>query len=98
MNAKKKKERMYLDNSLQVILDDFGHSVSAFDSSKGGSFPHASRDELKRPRGDFLSGRRHAHDHGSAPAFVTRLQGLTHGVNVADALERVVETTVRFFN
>lgn len=67
-------------------------------TSESGSFPNSSSNQLERSGADFLSGRGHAHNSRHAPTFVARLQRLTHGVHVANALESVVETAVGQFD
>lgn len=67
-------------------------------TSKSGSFPNSSSNQLERSSADFLSSSGHTHNSRHAPTFVARLQSLTHGVHVANAFKSVVETAVGQFD
>src|SRR5207253_1657708 len=57
--------------------------------------PHASSDELERPRLDLLPGAGDADDDRLAPSTMAALERLPHEVDIADALERVVGAALR---
>src|SRR5579859_2343190 len=59
-------------------------------ATESAAAPHATRNELKRTRVDFLARAGHANDHAFAPALVAALQRRAHHVHVADAFEAVI--------
>src|SRR5947199_3440511 len=79
-----------VDLVLHVPVDDLRDVGTAARPSESGALPHPSGDELERTRLDLLSGPGDADDGGDAPAPVAALEGLTHELHVADALEAVV--------
>src|SRR5690606_8304902 len=57
--------------------------------------PDAARNELERPRADFLARAGHADDRRFAPAFVTALERCAHELDVTDRFERIIDAAVR---
>ena len=84
-----------LDLAGHVLVDHAGEVGAAADAAEGGAAPDAAGDELEGPGRDLLAGTGDADDHRLAPALVAALEGGAHDLDVADALERVVDATVR---
>ena len=83
-----------LDLAGHVLVDHAGEIRAAADAPEGGAAPDAAGDELERAGRDLLARTGDADDHGLAPALVAALQGRAHDVDVADALERVVDAAI----
>src|SRR6185437_15610732 len=87
-------ELVHLQPALHVLVDIARQLRAALDAAECGTAPDPSRHELERSRADLLPRRRDTDDGGLAPALVAALQRGTHHVDVADALERIVDATV----
>lgn len=83
---------------VQVVVDQSRDTLHTLPTSKGGSFPHPSGDQLERTSTDFLSGAGYSYNSGHTPALVTSLQSRTHSVHIAHTFERVIQTSVSQFN
>ena len=83
-----------LDLAGHVLVDHAGDIAAAADAAEGGAAPDAAGDELEGAGGDLLTRAGDADDHGLAPALVAALQGGAHDLDVADALEGVVDAAV----
>ena len=79
-----------VDLPFHVPLDHPRHVGAATGATERASAPGPSRDELKGPGGDLLTGTGDTDDDTFAPTLVAALEGLTHQPDVADALECVV--------
>mmetsp|Transcript_9980 Transcript_9980/g.16770 ORF Transcript_9980/g.16770 Transcript_9980/m.16770 type:complete len:214 (-) Transcript_9980:481-1122(-) len=82
----------------QIFLNHLWQIRWTFIAAKCTAAPHTTSDQLKRTCGNLFACLGHTNDHRLTPAFVTRLQRLAHGMHIANALERVVESTVKLFN
>src|SRR5699024_3360229 len=87
-------ELVDLDLAIHVALDIAGQLAAALDAAESRAAPHPAGNELERPGRDFLAGTGHADNDRLAPALVAALQRLAHDVDVADALERVIDAAV----
>src|SRR5262245_43605665 len=83
-----------VDLLVHVPVDDLRHVRTTTRAAERGALPHATGDELKRARLDFLTGARDADDDRHAPAAMAALERLTHEVDTADAFEAVVRAAV----
>src|SRR5678816_3380452 len=83
-----------VDLAVHVPVDDLRHVGAAACATERRALPHASSDQLERPRLDLLARAGDADDHRDAPAAVTALERLAHEIDVADALEAVVGAAV----
>src|SRR5690606_10898792 len=83
-------ERRELDVAAHRVLDHARQLAAALDPAEGGAQPLAPGHQLERPRADLLARASHADDHALAPAAVRALERRAHHLDVADALEAVV--------
>src|ERR1700722_8704506 len=83
-----------LDLAVEVPTHIARQLRTALDSAECGAAPDATGNQLERTGRYFLTGARDADDNRFAPSLVTTLQGRAHHMNIADALERVVDPTV----
>lgn len=82
----------------QVPLDQAGQLRATLDATKRRALPLAARHELEGARRDLLTGLGNANDRRNAPALVARLQRRAHDLDVARAVERVVQAAVGHLN
>src|SRR5690606_13124461 len=87
-------ELVDLDLAVHVLLHITRQLTAAFHTTEGGAAPDTPGHQLERPRGNFFARTGHTDDDRFAPALVAALQRRAHHVDVADALERVIHTTV----
>ena len=80
-------KRLQLDLALHGVFHHAWQLAPAFHATKGGTFPGASCNQLKRTGSNFLPGTSNTNNHRLAPATVRAFQRRTHDVNIADALE-----------
>ena len=77
---------------LQVLVDQFGHTVATLEASKGCALPSSSRHQLEWPRTDLFAGRGHTYNGRDAPTFVTRFQrGTLQPTNIRKSSDRRFE-------
>lgn len=84
--------------AVEVVLHQLRHSLATLPPTEGGALPNASRHQLEGSGGDLLPGGGHADDHRHTPALVAGFERRPHGVHVANALEGVVESSVRLLH
>lgn len=86
----------FVDEQLlvEVVLDEFWHTVDRLPSSERGSFPRASRDKLEWARGDFLTGSGDSNNARYSPSFVSGFKSLAHGMHISDTLKSVIESSI----
>jgi hypothetical protein len=82
------------DLAIEVVFHVAGQLGAALDPAERGAFPGAAGDQLERAGADFLTGAGYADDGGHAPTHVATLQRLAHDVDVADALEGIIDAAV----
>ena len=87
-----------LDVAVHVLLDHAGQFASTLDATERAAAPHASRHQLERPRGDFLTGPGHADNRGFSPTLVAAFERRTHQIDVAYGFERVVHSAAGEFD
>lgn len=87
-------ELVDLEGSAEIFFDEFRNAFNALVASECCSLPSATSDELEWASADLLTGSSDSDDDTDAPALVSGLQSLSHRDDVADALERVVQSTV----
>mmetsp|Transcript_18242 Transcript_18242/g.61524 ORF Transcript_18242/g.61524 Transcript_18242/m.61524 type:complete len:449 (+) Transcript_18242:303-1649(+) len=78
-----------------MLLDQLRDLGPRLEAAKGGADPLAARDELKRPRGNFLPRSGDADDAGRAPAAVRALERRAHDLDVAGAVEGIIAAPLR---
>src|ERR1035441_2727035 len=84
-----------IDLAVHVPVHDLRHIGAPAGSAECRALPHPPGDELKGPGLDDLSGAGDADDHRYAPAAMAAFERLTHDVDIADAFEAVVRSSVR---
>ena len=82
------------DVSFLITLDIARELASAPDSPEGRTPPNTTGDQLKRSRADFLACPCNADDCRFTPPLVTRLKGSTHDIDVANAFEGIINTSI----
>src|SRR5690606_36673245 len=82
-----------VDAVLHVPVDHGGHVGKAAGTTEGGTAPAAPDYQLEGAGGNLLACAGHADDEGLTPAFMGAFQCLAHHLDVADALEAVVEAS-----
>ncbi|MNE24728.1 hypothetical protein D3C80_1180280 [compost metagenome] len=82
------------DAVFHVPIDDLRHVGAPTRSAEGRALPLPTSDELEWPGADLLTSGGDANQNRLAPALVAALKRLAHGVDITDALERVVGSTV----
>src|SRR5262245_28337344 len=83
-----------VDFAVHVPVDDLRHVGPAASATKGGAFPDAPCDQLKRSGFDLLTRARDTDDDGHTPAAMAALERLTHQIHVAHTLETVIRSAV----
>src|ERR1700716_1655014 len=83
-----------LDLAVEIAVHIARQLRTAFDAAECRAAPDATGNQLERTGRYFLTCTGDTDDDRFAPSLVTRLQGRAHHVNVADALERVVDAAV----
>ncbi len=76
-----------VDLALHVPVDDLRHVAAALGTAKGSTLPGPARDQLKRPRRDFLAGAGHSDDHARPPSSLAALERLAHQLHITDAFK-----------
>src|SRR3989338_9271029 len=84
-------ELVELERSSHVLVDHARELGATLGAAKGRAHPDAAGDQLEGAGGDLGAGGGDADDDGLAPPLVAHLEGLAHDVDVADALEGVVD-------
>src|SRR5262249_52227681 len=79
-----------VDLPLHVPVDDFWYVGASLGAAKGGSLPHTTGHQLEGASGNFLTRSGDADDHTDAPPPVAAFKRLSHGPDIADALEAAV--------
>ena len=77
--------------ALRARLDQLRDVDPRLVPPKGRALPDPARDQLEGPRGDLLARGRDPDHHGLAPALVAAFQRGAHDLDVAHALEGVVD-------
>ena len=72
---------------IHVPVDDTWHIGAAPRTAKSTAPPDPAGDQLKRARCDLLACACHTDNDAFAPTLVSALEGLAHGLHIADALE-----------
>jgi hypothetical protein len=75
-------------------FDVAGQLGAAAHAAEGRAAPDAPGDQLEGAGGDLLAGAGDADDDGFAPALVAALERRAHHLDVADALEGVIDAAV----
>ena len=83
-----------IDLAVHVPVDDFWHIRATLGAAEGRALPCPAGHQLEWARGDLRAGGGDADDRRFAPALVTAFQCLAHHLDIADALERMISTTI----
>src|SRR4051812_49332290 len=87
-------ERVDLDSTVHVPVDDSGNVGAAAGAAEGGAFPDAAGDELEGAGGDLAAGLGDSDDGRDSPAAVAAFERLAHHVGIAGAVEAVIGAAV----
>ena len=85
--GKKKEKEKKSTLTGQAPLHQHGDGGATLPAAKRGALPHATRDELERPRGEHLPRGGDADDTALAPSAVRALERRSHHLHVTGAVE-----------
>jgi hypothetical protein len=84
--------------SVKATFDQFGNLGTTLESSKGGSLPDATCDELEGTSGNFMARGSHSDDTRGAPSTMTGFQSRTHHFGITSTVKGIVYTPIRHFS
>lgn len=91
-----RNELLDLQLSVEIFLDKFWYAVNAFVASKPGSFQSATSLQVDGHQLHLGALSNDSDQHTNAVAECSRLERLSHNLNISNTLKRVIDTTAGY--